>query len=137
MTVRIPYKLWAKAKCAETGKSELSLRRRLKKRDFNGYRPIFGGTNLKAVEIKCNDAGRMHWLDVKMSDKLKRRECACGKPGISRGSDNSWSCGECQIKEAKYGRCLTSIAARRERNKWEDEIENETKRLRLVAPIWD
>jgi hypothetical protein len=138
MTIRVPYKLWAKAKCAETGRSEPSIRRSLRKRDFNGYRPVYGGTNLSAVEINCNRAGHLMWLGLKMDDKLKRRECACGQPGIEKNSDHSWTCADCKIKEAKYSRCMTSIAERRERNRYEDEIEeNATKRLRLTAPTWD
>ncbi len=138
MMIRVPYKLWAKVKCVETGKSENSLRRRLRKKDFNGYRPVFGGTQISLVEINCNRAGQLFWLGVKMDDKMKRRECCCGKPGIEKNSDHTWTCAECKIKEAKYSRCLTSVAERRERNKYEVEIaENETKRLRLSIPSWD
>ena len=138
MTIRVPYKLWARAKCVETGKSEDSLRTRLRKKDFNGYRQVFAGTKIISVEINCNRTGHLFWLGVKMEDKLKKRECACGHPGIAKNSDHSWTCGDCQIKEAKYSRCITSLAARRERNKNENEIaEQEAQRLQFAAPAWD
>lgn len=137
MTIRVPYKLWAKAKCAETGKSETTLRRKLRNREFNGYKPVYGGTNISAVEVNCNDAGRMFWLNLKIEDKLEKRRCECGQHGIAKNNDHTWTCAGCLITESKYSRCLTSIAERRERNKHEDEIENENKKLRLTAPTWD
>jgi hypothetical protein len=136
MTIRVPFGLWARIKSEETGSSKPELRTRLRKRMFIGHTPVVRQNRIREVIISCNPAGIMRWMDVKMSDALKQRECACGSPGIIKNSDHTWTCADCQIKESKYSRCITSLELRRERNKLENEIE-EAKRLQITAPDWN